>query len=563
MNSDARRAEPSDAEARNSSSCSAPSENSGAVTGRGVRRVLIVLVILGGALRAANLTWGLPLSPDTGFYHPDEVKSWGSTVDFPGNYLTSTNYLYGTAVQYTIGLLLVPVKLALTGSLFEGSIAYRNTAILVFRAVSVLMGTASVILVYLLGRRLWDAQVGLVAAAMLCVSTAHALHSTFCTLDVAMSCLLLAGFVLTRHALETRRTSSFVLLGICAGLLVGTKFTGAFFLVVPLVLACVFARGTRKHGRLLADGKGRQFGRLAVFLFAALLTFAVSSPQVIVAPEEYYRFMMEQKSRWYDRPEASPVAIARTWAEGISTAVGAPAAVLAMLGVATLRRPNLGEKLTIAAFVLGYLAFWRGYLPPRFVIYVAPLFCLLAAATCGHLAGQRRFPLRILGLVLLGMAVLWPLFFTIAGVIQRSRDVRTQAARFLADAFPPGTELGIATDSARYTWRHHQWRYPVVAFDRDREAWWLARPEVIVVTGHELEPMREALWSPRLLPGYRWAPQHSHDWYQNQPPSPPVFRFYEDLLHGNGYERIRTFSHPVPVDVGGVARDVFVYRRHG
>ena len=62
-------------------------------------KVLATLLVLGFMLRITNVTWGIPLSEFSSFYHGDEVKVWGSTVDFPENYLSSENYLYGTAIN--------------------------------------------------------------------------------------------------------------------------------------------------------------------------------------------------------------------------------------------------------------------------------------------------------------------------------------------------------------------------------------------------------------------------------------------------------------------------------
>ena len=74
------------------------------------RHPLALLVAAALVLRLATLTWGIGLGRFSGWYHPDESKAWSSVVGFPGNYLTNRNFLYGTALQYTLGTLLLPFK---------------------------------------------------------------------------------------------------------------------------------------------------------------------------------------------------------------------------------------------------------------------------------------------------------------------------------------------------------------------------------------------------------------------------------------------------------------------
>jgi hypothetical protein len=61
--------------------------------------LLAAILLTGVLLRSANLLWGLPVTPYSTFFHPDEIKSWSSTVAFPDDYWSSTNFLYGTALQ--------------------------------------------------------------------------------------------------------------------------------------------------------------------------------------------------------------------------------------------------------------------------------------------------------------------------------------------------------------------------------------------------------------------------------------------------------------------------------
>lgn len=524
-----------------------------------VRRLLGIMVLLALVLRSANLTWGIPISATTGFYHADEVKAWSSTVEFPESYMTNSSFLYGTAVQNVEGLLLWPIKLAWSGDAQQDE-RYRLTVILFARCCSILLGTLSVVLVFQLGRVLWSARTGWLAAALLAVAPAPALNSTFCTLDVPMSFLLLAGWLLAISAVDSGGVKRWVMLGAVAGVLAGTKLTGMFFLAMPFVLAgCTKALPEPEYGRGKVTIEWASL--LLIFLPVAGLVFCVSSPQVVLDPQGYIDFMLQQKANWYDRPDPSPIAVLREWAWGTGACLGPVTACLSLCGLVLLRAPRRAAKLSCAGFVLGYYLFWQGYLPPRFVIFVAPLLCLFAGNLLDRLFDNSQPGLRGLGRGLFAIALSVSAGVTLCGIYERWTDARTEAAEFLQDRYSSGTRLGIATDSLRYNWRHHQWRYPPVDFKRYSETHFLDQPDVLVVTSFEIDVMRTALESEHLDADLQWDPARASDWYQNQPPTAEVFRFYRGLLEGSEYELVRRFEHFLPLSFGGIAPTVFVYER--
>ncbi|MGH7717520.1 MAG: ArnT family glycosyltransferase, partial [Gemmatimonadaceae bacterium] len=231
-----------------------PSDNHPAVQLDRVQRLVAgtftergVLVLAFGALllRISTLTWGAGVGEYDGFYHPDESKAWRSTQGFPENYLSNSNYLYGTAVQYVIGLLLLPVKLAWqAGHPFFPSLAYTEFVVLAVRAVHALLGSLTVVLVFWLGKIVFDRTAALIAALLLAVSFHHALNSAFATLDVPMSFLVTLVLVLAARAVTARRLRDFLFLGVATGALFGTKLNGAV-IVVPLAVLFALSLAAR------------------------------------------------------------------------------------------------------------------------------------------------------------------------------------------------------------------------------------------------------------------------------------------------------------------------------
>lgn len=522
------------------------------------RRWRLALILLGGfAVRVACVTWGLPLDRHTSYYHADEVKAWGTVVDFPGNYLTNDNYLYGTTLQTVVGTLLIPVKAAMTEDMTPDD-RYRLTAIVAMRCFSILLGTLAILLTYRFAAKVFDETTALCAAAFLAVAPGHALFSAFCNLDVAMSFLLMAGFLLARRALERGRNRDWLLLGLTAGALLGTKFTGALFLAVPLFLAAWnLVSPAGRPATLGSTAKG-----LSIVLLTASAVFAVTNLHVVLSPDEYVAFMLKQKADWYDRPASTLAAIGSAWATALSTSLGWPIAVLAAIGPLCIRRPELKDKIAALAFVAGYLLFWRAYVHVNFLAYVAPLLCVFAGRTAAIALLDRRVSVRVASRCAVGAAVGLSLGVTVLALWQRGHDNRTAAARFIEETFPPGTTIGIASDAVRYHWRHHQWRYPRVDFERYPERHFLKDPDVIVVTSFELNVMKSALESPRLRSGDVWDPRFKSDWYENRPPAPIVFAFYRELFEGKRYRLLRSFENRIELHEGLVVPpDVYIYVR--
>jgi hypothetical protein len=87
-------------------------------------------------------------------------------------------------------------------------------------------------------------------------------------------------------------------------------------------------------------------------------------------------------------------------------------------------------------------------------------------------------------------------------------------------------------------------------------------PAFLVVTGWTLEPMRQALASGHLAPGYVWPDSLASFWYRYQVPAPEDFRFYSRLLEGrSGYVLVGCWSPATPLPPELSDRSVGLYRR--
>ncbi len=139
------------------------------------------------------------------------------------------------------------------------------------RALTALIGTLSVLGVYLTARELWNRRAGLLAAALLGGNYLHIIHSHYATFDIMVGFLvlltLLFSYLLTAH----RDSRWYFLAGLCAGLAGATKYNGAVAGIMPLVahiLSTPWGRWGWLDGRLVLAIGGFLLGFLGGNPFA-------------------------------------------------------------------------------------------------------------------------------------------------------------------------------------------------------------------------------------------------------------------------------------------------------
>jgi len=138
------------------------------------------------------------------------------------------------------------------------------------RAVTALLGTATVYLVYLTGMR-WGARHALLAAGLMAVIPDHVRESHYVLTDVPMAFLTTLSFLLTLRALEKQTLGGFAWAGAAAGLAAATKYCGGLMLVAPVLAALLTPNPPRPR---------RSFALAAVG--AAVGCFLVAAPYTVL-----------------------------------------------------------------------------------------------------------------------------------------------------------------------------------------------------------------------------------------------------------------------------------------
>lgn len=502
------------------------------------RRALAGLVLVGFALRACALSWGLVPGLWVSAYHPDEAKFLDSVLRFPQAYLTSRSYIYGTACQYAVGLLLLPLKAAwVWGGAWPGATGFAAAVALASRLFSAAAGAASIYLVFELGELVFDEATGLAAAALTAFSFYHCVNGGFATLDVPMSALRLLALLACLRADRTRAVRDWALAGVACGALLGCKIVGATFLAVPAFLLASDA------GLAPAD----RVKRLALCFGLAGAVFAATTPHAALRPAEYLRFMLAQKRAYVDAADGGWGKLAAAWAGATATAVGFPVAMLAAAGLFASRARRRRDAAALVLAIAGVYVFFRSDLAPRLVIEVAPLLCLLAARAAVSLwrTGEAG---RALGGAVFAAALAHSVWLCAAGRWMRLDDPRDRATAYLARTCPPGTRVGLGVLSMA-DFSLERWPYPWVDLQRFGVSTFLSLPDVIVLSSTDYEPAERALRGEKV------------EWYKGVPPPPRVLSLYGELLGGRTpYRLVADFKPRLLAPIEFPPPEIRIYR---
>ena len=209
---------------------------------------VLLLTLLAFLIRVTSIWANLPDVPN-----PDAFKliwpplrmaygNWRATGGYPPLYIYILLLEYGAA--YGLG--------SLAGS-YSGTLDFAAKMIadptplyLMGRTTSVLLGTATVPLLYAVGRRLYDGHVGVLAAAFLTVDTVHVYASQVVKNDVLMVFLLLLSFWFACGVLQRGQIRDYALAGLLVGLATAAKYN-AVLGILPITAAHILR--FREQGR--------------------------------------------------------------------------------------------------------------------------------------------------------------------------------------------------------------------------------------------------------------------------------------------------------------------------
>jgi hypothetical protein len=411
------------------------------------------LVFLALVLRSVGLQFGLPA-----VYNPDEVAILARALTFAKGSLNPHNFLYPTFYFYVlfawIGVYLGFVYLtgrasslaALQRSYFTDPTGLYTAG----RALGVVSGVATVLLVQRLGASLVNRRAGLAAAIFMAVAPLAVRDSHYVKHDVFATMLIVAAYVAIVRVwpaprAEGPRRRDAVVAGAACGAAFSTHYY-CVFLVLPLAWAIVQAWRSEAWRRVATE--------LVVAGACAAILFFALSPFIAVEPTTAWRDITANRAIVVDRAATLGAAapafryLDMLWRD----TMGIPVVVLGVAGAIGMLIVAPACAVLLLAFPLAFLAFISHTVPAtRYLNPVLPFVAVFAAWTLNALAGRIRAPGWLFWSMVAACVVPALLGSVRADLFFRQADTRTLAREYIERTVPGGSTVLVQPYSAPLT----------------------------------------------------------------------------------------------------------------
>lgn len=316
------------------------------------------------------------------------------------------------------------------------------------RAVSAALGTATIIVVWALARRL-GRFAGLTAALLLATQSMHVRESHFALTDVPMTFFVALTMLLSVRASERPAAGTLFWAGVVAGLAAATKYNGGLVLVLPLLAVALTGSGRRSR----MAGAGLVIG-------GAALAFLLTAPYTVLDLPDFLNGLGALAHGYSaGAPPAEPPWL--TYLKHLRINLGWSGLLIAAaaLGVAAVRivRTHGGERMAWIAGV-GFAVVWFVLIARQQIVwgrYLLPLLPSLAIATGGALGwlatllgrpAASRFRRYAVLTVLLGLAAGPQTVTAVEFDRLISREgTNAQAYAWIQANIPSGSKVAIET----------------------------------------------------------------------------------------------------------------------
>ena len=387
--------------------------------------LLTLILLVGFALRTYNVDWA-----DGQLPHPDErstVAFYAPTIHWPEDASLildvdrsplnpfndpgggrKRSYTYGhfplyllVATGHTVPKLAplaqslgVPEKYVDMMRMANGSPGYAWVG----RVLVAIFDTMTVLFLFLLGKRLWNVHVGLLAAAFAAFTVEQIQLAHFFAVDPISATFIVITIYFAIKMLDTGGWGYAILTGVMAGLAVASKFSAAPVLAAPVIAGLLLTYRQSKAGDTLSTPG---WVLAAGALLAAGAAFFITSPFAILDWKSFYQFVIKEQGAMargeadfpFTRQYRGTTPYLYFIEQQILWGMGILLGMVGWLGFgwaivrAALGRAQPGEWI-ILAWLVPYFLITGSFLAKfnRYMAPVDPLLSLLGAAMLWSLA---------------------------------------------------------------------------------------------------------------------------------------------------------------------------------
>jgi hypothetical protein len=424
-------------------------------------------IVLGVAfgLRLWGVKQGLPYVYDVdeyGHFVPEAVRMFGHGLN-PHYFVNPPALTY--LLHVVFGVWFGVLRLGSHASVAREYALHPERLFLLARVVVALLGTVSVWLLYLLGARLFDRAMGLLASAVMAVAFLPVFYGHLALNDVPTLVGLTLSLLGTAGVLRRGRTIDYLLAGVGLGLAAATKYTAGVMLL-PLLAAAVVQYRDARPG---ADGRAVVAGNQAerngtsgarrdvaigtgVALLAALAAYLIANPYSLL-DFHAFRAELELQSRYTEQSQASWIGGPRQgsfvyYLWSFTWGLGWVPALAALGGAVSIWRRDRRVGWVLVPVAVLYLLFLglQGRYFGRWLLPIFPVACLFAASFALELArwAARRAPrLRtaFVALAVIALASQGLVYSIHSGLVLSRPDTRNLTRAWMVEHIPAGAKI--------------------------------------------------------------------------------------------------------------------------
>lgn len=412
------------------------------------RKWLCLIILVALALRFWGITFGLPSLND-----PDEplfvVSSLtliaGKTLN-PGWFgHPGTTTIYGLAI---IDLLIVAVAM-LSGKFANLSefttYIYSDPSILfvsgrIFMAICAII---TIILTYMVARRLLNERIGLIAAAILTFMPLHIGFSQIIRTDMQASMFMLFALLSTFRIARDGRWQDYVLTGVIIGFAVATKWPSAMVMIAPITVGLIKIRENPNDFSIVLKNT------IMMGAVSIIALFVISPYLLIEYQEVIHNLSGEFQGHHVGATGGGFIANMASYIFGtLRETFGILGIVISAIGIAWCAQIG---RLQVALLILPALAFFifislQTLIWDRWLVPLLPFFALFAAIAIDRLSSlaKQRLSGSIVQLgsgIFLAALILPMITSTYAQTTERLNDTRNQASDWARANMPTGSKI--------------------------------------------------------------------------------------------------------------------------
>jgi len=392
---------------------------------------LIIILLASITLNLWGIDWGLPER-----WHPDEITGGALTMGYFKS-LNHHHFAYGALSYYQVMILVTPIYL-LT-ALMDISDFDQQLHILWFssRVLSALLGSAIVLITFLLTKVLFDRKAALVAASLLTVSMGFVNLAHFATTDIpsifwfSLSCLM-SAYIFTNN-----KKNWYLLAGLFVGFAAAVKYIGVIALITLIVAH--FLSGKKRHRNLV-------YGVLMV-----LIGFLVANPVAIFSfcefSEGFLKESLFNSFRNLDGPYAFLPFISR-----LREALGFPLFFLSIFGLLYSAFLLNSKKHSLRVLLIWSMVFPYYFIMGsmhvdnfRYIVHIVPFLLILTGKMMSDFIVFKYRLIQIVSYILFAIIIGYSLLFTVAADLAFTYDSRKLAKDWIIRNIPDGTKIEVTS----------------------------------------------------------------------------------------------------------------------